>query len=262
MSVIGYVLGDYSRTAPPGVFLLKKNEAPGCDLAYLEGARLVRGDETGQGKHLDEALVKQLTGGDFITTRQLYCSPHESAVRFKIFICTNHVPRLSSADSAMLRRWVSIPFKNTVPDELRDKNLVDVLKLEGSGILNWILEGARQYLDVGLSLPHEILEERDGFFLENDVYKRFFKDCCKIEHEAFIETRLLFGVFICWADREGEDIINNGKTVSQAVFTRQLHDRGFSTARKNEPGSRGWGKIKLYQGITLSSDGWELASGR
>ena len=34
-----------------------------------------------------------------------------------------------------------VPFEQVIPDKNRDRNLLEKLKLEGSGILNWALAG-------------------------------------------------------------------------------------------------------------------------
>ena len=84
MLAVQAVFGDYARTAPPGLLMAKKfeNSHP-CDLADLQGARLVVDSEVNDNQKFDAARMKRLTGGDKIKARRLYedfteFSPHPS----------------------------------------------------------------------------------------------------------------------------------------------------------------------------------------
>ncbi len=57
------VIGDYAQEAAPDLLLEKKFTGIPNDIARLRGARSVIITETSDGKRLDEALVKKLTGG-------------------------------------------------------------------------------------------------------------------------------------------------------------------------------------------------------
>ena len=52
-----------------------------------------------------------------------------------------------------------VPFDVVIPSEERDDNLLSKLKAEASGILNWMLEGLKQWQAVGLQplRPHNAM---------------------------------------------------------------------------------------------------------
>ena len=62
-------------------------------------------------------------------------------------------------DPALWRRLVIVPFNYRFPDAQKDPGWKDrILKEEGPGILNWIIEGARAYLENGLLVPEPIVD--------------------------------------------------------------------------------------------------------
>ncbi len=93
-------------------------------MAYVDGV------EIGMGKKLDEALVKQLTGGDQVTARFLYNEFFEYKPEFKLFIAANHKPDIQGVDHGIWRRIHLIPFEVTIPTEEIDRDLPDkILRL-------------------------------------------------------------------------------------------------------------------------------------
>ena len=61
---IEHVLGGYAVTPSKGIFVMTKHEDHKTELASLFGARMLVLPETGQADRLNEASVKNLTGGD------------------------------------------------------------------------------------------------------------------------------------------------------------------------------------------------------
>ncbi len=57
---------DYAMKADPTLLMAKKGESHPTDRADLFGKRLVVCTETEAGRHMAEALTKELTGGDRI----------------------------------------------------------------------------------------------------------------------------------------------------------------------------------------------------
>ena len=59
---VGDLLGNYACNAPFSTFESKDRESISTDVARLEGKRFVRASETNDGKRLNEARIKALTG--------------------------------------------------------------------------------------------------------------------------------------------------------------------------------------------------------
>jgi len=58
--------------------------------------------------------VKQLTGDDAITVRRLYENEFEFRPGAKIFLATNHEPRIRGTDEGIWRRLWLLPFTVTI----------------------------------------------------------------------------------------------------------------------------------------------------
>jgi phage/plasmid-associated DNA primase len=79
-------------------------------IARLEGKGLGIAQETERNGILNNALWKELTGGDTLTARGLYQMPHDFVPTAQILVCTNHQPRFDAHDDAAIDRMVVIPF--------------------------------------------------------------------------------------------------------------------------------------------------------
>ena len=73
---------DFAKTAPFDTFARSRGDNnTRNDLARLHRARYVLASESGEGRRLDEAVVKQLTGNDTVACRFLYAEHFEFVAR-------------------------------------------------------------------------------------------------------------------------------------------------------------------------------------
>lgn len=98
------------------------------DIARLQGARFVTSVEPSEGMRINEGLLKQLTGEDYVTARKLYGNEFEFKPEFKLWMATNHKPIIRGTDIGIWRRIHMIPFTVSIPTENIDKNLPNKLK--------------------------------------------------------------------------------------------------------------------------------------
>ena len=110
INTIAKIFGDYATVADMSTFIASSNERHPTDLAKLVGARLVVAQEMQKGRRWDETKIKALTGGDKITARFMRRDFFDFVPTFKLFICGNHKPRLSSVDEAIRGRLLLVPF--------------------------------------------------------------------------------------------------------------------------------------------------------
>ena len=141
LNIVLEMLGtDYAMKAPVD-FLMRKSGSHPTEKADLFRKRLVACVETGEGKQLDEVLVKELTGGDRIRARRMNEDFWEFTATHKAILCTNHKPVIKGTYNAMWRRLSLIPFTVCIPDDQQDKHLLDKLRRELPGILAWAVRG-------------------------------------------------------------------------------------------------------------------------
>jgi len=237
MQTIQALFGDYASQTSTDTLMIKRNEGVPNDVAALKGARLVAASEGEEGKRLAESLIKSLTGGDKISARFMRAEWFEFEPTFKIWLSTNHKPIIRGTDTGIWRRIRLIPFAVTIPEEECDETLPEKLRAELPGILNWALEGCRDWLENGLGMPDEVKQATQAFRDEMDILARFIEDCC-IEHKnAFVSAAELYGAYRRWAEDNGE------RYETQTGFGKRLRERGFADERKS--GKRGWVGISL-----------------
>ena len=95
------VEGVYAAFRQPKIWRVRFSHAPiGRDCV----------DQTQKGRRWDETEIKALTGGDKITARFMRQDFFDFDPTFKLFIASNHKPRLHTIDEAMRRRLLLVPF--------------------------------------------------------------------------------------------------------------------------------------------------------
>lgn len=91
-------------------------------IARLEGKGVGIVKETDRNAYLNNALWKELTGGDTLTARGLYKEPRDFIPTAQILIYTNYQPRFDAHDAAVIDRLIVVPF--TVQHERGKKGTV------------------------------------------------------------------------------------------------------------------------------------------
>lgn len=93
-------------------------------------------------------FVKKVVGGDFFQTAQKFENSRPKHFgTFSLIIVSNNKMRMNFEGSGLewKDRMLPILFHQHIPEEKQDRTLIDrLLKEEGSGILNWILDGAKR----------------------------------------------------------------------------------------------------------------------
>jgi putative DNA primase/helicase len=258
IDTIRSIFGDYGATATSGVFHAKDSTGgPSPDLHALIGCRFVTTSETAENAVFDEDLLKRLSGRDQITSRALYGKPVEWTPECVLWIATNNPPKFNSDDNAIWRRVKLVPFttvfqgETEVPDYAR-RHLVP----EGPGILNWLLEGLRQYQEGGLDTPDEVIalaiEQRN----ESDSVARFLQDRMadgqlQIGEGHRVECQYLFDQYLAWARQVGE----RGGGLGNRRFAHRLVSLVMPLQRRTVPGARA-----TWEGISYRAAGTWLTT--
>lgn len=243
------IFGDFSATADANAFAQGgAAHGPNPSLHKLRGSRLVTASESGEGMPLNEALVKRITGGDKLTTRTLYQEDVTWQPRFAVWIATNHLPRMSSDDNAIWRRVKPIKFDQVFGTEDREEIFDIGRKLaasEGSGILNWLLEGVRKYREHGLSDPSEIKQGVKDYQSDSDPVSQFLEShiaegVLKVDEGGEVDSRTLYSWFQTWCEAEGIRY-----PLARNRFGRRLATIGYEAAHDVSRTRRVWRGLAL-----------------
>lgn len=242
---LAYVLADYADTLSTDVLLQSRNASSGNEptpeIAKLPAVRLLLASETGQGRMLDEARVKALTGGDRVTCRRLRCDPFTFKPNFKLWLSTNHVPRVRGTDEGVWRRIRLVPFDQQFKDGQNRDNTIkerlhDVENLRA--VLAWAVQGCLEWQRIGLNEPPLVLKSTNDFRQECDLVEQFLSDECEKgpNHEA--PVRMFYQNFRSWA-------VENGHIPgSSTTFGRLMEAKGYSKVKK----MYGW----VWPGVRLN----------
>ena len=207
IEVLRDLLGDYATHTTTSSLLQSATSAIRNDLARLNNSRLVTAVEVGMGKRFDEALVKQLTGGDPVTARFLYREFFEYRPQFKLVIAANHKPEIRGVDHGIWRRIHLIPFDVTIPAEEIDKDLPAKLRAELPGILAWAIRGCADWLEHGLMVPSSIVDATAAYRAEMDVLENFIEDNCIRDSDRRVPVGELYSKYGTWSESACQDVL-------------------------------------------------------
>ena len=229
LNVLQYLFGDYACSTGTETFMKKTSEQSN-DLARLKGARLVTTNEVEQGKPLSESLIKQITGEDEITARFLYGEYFSFKPTFKIFMATNHKPKIKGSDNGIWRRIKMIPFTVTIAPENRDKNLSEKLIAENSGILNWLIAGYAMWAKEGLNNePDAVREANEEYRFDMDSVGTFILECFEMDASMKwrLHNKILYDTYLKWCAK------NNERALSHKGLSTRMQEKGFKRCVSN-----------------------------
>ena len=199
INVLQRLLGNYANIATTETFTSRKDDAAHHDLAKLDGARLVLVAELPEGRTLNTAIIKTLTGGDTITARHLYSDYFEFAPRFKIWMTCNEKPRIKDLSEGIWRRLHVIPFDESFLGR-EDKNLSRDLYTELSGILNWALIGCLRWQAEGLRQSPDIERAISAYREQENPLQDWIDQYLERDPEGWISNEALYDSYIQWCD--------------------------------------------------------------
>lgn len=229
LNTLQWLLHEYAKRAPADVFLESRNEQHPTSLAGLHGARLVVSSELPPGKSWNEAIIKDLTGGDVITARRMRQDFFEYIPQFTLAIAGNHKPTFRGIDEAIRRRVLLVPFTVTIPKEERDHQLAEKLKAEGAAILRWCIAGAVEWHRQGLNPPASVEAASADYLDGEDLLGEFIADCTTSAPGTGERIAAIYQRFAMWSQQRGLH-----SPWSQHALTRALGERGLTIKRRED----------------------------
>lgn len=123
--------------------LEKNNTKAHKEIARFKGKRIVYCDE-GTKKCMNDALVKKLGDGIAIPNEVMYGTTEDIPVSFKMFICSNHVPKFSEDNEAVFNRYRQVEMCSHF-DKDRTEDCIERLEFIGNASLKNTL--TTEYVD-------------------------------------------------------------------------------------------------------------------
>lgn len=246
MEVLSRILGHLATSLPATSFTGPARQGGGAspDLARLYGRHLLRVKELPEGEPLQEALVKELTGGEDIQVRNLFAGYFDFRPVFTAHMSGNNYPRITGTDEGIWRRMAVVHWPVTIPEsERRDfEEVVSELMTEAPGILNWLIEGAKTFLAEGLQLPPCVTEKTAEYREQMDPLSGFMRDCIQVTKspEDQITSRDLYTLYMGWCVDAARKPL--GETTFGRNMLKKAEILGFEKAKT--------AKANMWRGIT------------
>lgn len=253
LNVLTDVIGeDYVARLGAGVLTGFGKEGPSPEIARLRGKRIATCIELGDGRRLNEELIKSLSGGarEKISARFLF-NNHviEFAPEFKVHLAANHRPEIKGQDLGIWSRIRLIPYARTFKENERDHGLVAKLISESRGILAWAVRGSLEWKKSGLVTPDVVKAATLDYKEEMDDLGEFLGMTYSYPGAATGASEL-YKAYRDWAKDRGE------RELSQNRFGRSMTERGFKSGK--DKGVRMWQGLALVpQPRTVDSD-WTI----
>lgn len=229
LETVGAVLGNDLALSTKADSLMdsgrSNGNAPQPFVYEMRGKRIVWASETKDGRKIDAALLKLLTGGDTLNVRTLHGKPVSFPPTHLVLLITNHRPHIPADDPATWFRVNLIPFverfvpEPTKGEHLSDPALKDKLLAEAPGILAWLVRGCLEWQKHGLKPPDTVKAATEEYRKDEDTLALFLKECCTIGDGHKARAGELYRTYAEWAKRYGIE------PVTLSAFGRQMKKR-------------------------------------
>lgn len=254
MEAVLAAMGGYATVAAPALLNWRRNSADAVptDLADLQGRRLVWVNEFPDRAPLDVNKAKQMVSTGTIKARLMRQDFFEFRGTHKIWVTTNHLPKVNDQDGGIWRRLVPIPT-TLVPldaNPIREESgvLVDLKALftapaSRPAILQWMVDGLLLWNHTPLTFrPAAINNAVETYRSSEDIIGQFLEDVCSVSDEdlpakAALRNDDLWEKFRAWADKDRE----REGVLTHSLLSRGLRERGLE--QKVGSGYRYWPRI-------------------
>ena len=247
-------LGEYSFSLPINLLTQKRQSASAAnpELAKTKGRRFGYLSEPDKDDEIKVGLMKELTGGDKISTRKLYGEPFDFKPQFKLVLCCNDLPKIPASDQGTWRRLRILEFTSKFTDNpdpsnpnefKRDPFLPAKIKGWKEAFISYLISYYKKYMETGLIEPEEVLKCTKKYQNDNDKFSEFIEEY--IEYNPYDETiyhsiTSVYDLYKRWA-RSGE---------AGSIASRKELKSHFNKIYKEESRNklfRGWSGIKIKE---------------
>lgn len=230
VNTIRRVLGAYASTCDVRTFLASRDASGGGGdraspaLARLAGdVRMVATSEPPRGSFLNEGLVKAATGGAPLAARHLNKDVFEYTPRWKLILECNAMPSVSGEDHGIWRRAKIISWGVQLKRNEMNPNLENELVSEGQGVLNWLAQGAIDYLERGeLAEPTQARELVADFRRGSNSFGEWLADKVVFDPKGSETQKAFYASYVRFCEELGDEPLNNrsfGRALSNQLIT-------------------------------------------
>ena len=229
------------------------------EMAAFGGKTLLIGSDV-PGNFLQRSgaeALKRLTGCDFIEAEFKGGNTRASLMGvFNILITSNNRlrVRLDGDEEAWRRRLLLVKFENPpVKKKIADFSKI-LIRDEGKGILNWMINGAKMALaDIAegksIKLPEKLQKEADRLLFESNSVNNFIEECVVTAPGKDVSTFELQTAYVTYCN--SNNLMAQPTKTAAMIFTKVMREK-FNALNVNSIW-RDQRKVHGYRDVALIS---------
>ena len=235
INALAHVFGGYFTVPHKSLLTVTRHDEHATVVASLFRARLAVASETERRVKLNEAIVKNLTGGDTLRARRMREDEWSFEPTHSLWLQTNHLPEIAGTDEGIWRRVRVVPWVESFDGDRGDLRLGEKLRAEAPGILNWIIAGALDWQEHGLTEPDSVIKATEEYRKDEDKVARFLAEYgYRVGRDLNVRASIIQGEWAEWTEAV------YGTRARGNELAEGLHNRGATsnTAKVTEGDER------------------------
>jgi P4 family phage/plasmid primase-like protien len=224
--LINESLGDYAFSLPISLLTQKRQNGNNAnpEMAKTKGKRFGYLQEPDKGDEINVGYMKEITGGDPISTRKLFGDPFTFKPQFKLVLCCNDLPKIPSSDGGTWRRLRVIEFTSKFVEEpnpertnefKKDKMVAEKIRTWRSAFCYMLIKYYKKYKEEGLIEPEEIMKYTQEYEMENNKYQGFYDEYIIKDTKTAIKWSDLLSNYTTWFKLNKEDKMESVKEIKK-----------------------------------------------
>ncbi len=184
------------------------------------------------GAKVSSEYLKKLASREPVEARLPYGQPFTLKRYARLAFNANELPRDAEHSTAFFRRFLVIPFNETIPKAERNKTLhFEIIQSELSGVFNWVMAGLQRLLTRKDFSPCDVAEKaQEQFEYESDTVALFISEggYVKADDEADLHPlKDIYKVYSAFSKDCGYPPVGSVK------FSKRLKKLDFHAVHKN-----------------------------
>lgn len=187
IDLVEHCFGEYACKLPVSLLTQKRGQSSSAnpELARTRGIRFISLQEPNANEKVNLGLMKELTGGDKITTRALFKNPIDFKPQFTLFLMCNQLPQVPGDDDGTWRRMEVVEFISRFKCVSNDNKKENIYKMDtqlSEKLDKWKLPFliklfSKFYNEYnrpkseggGMIIPAEVVKQTTKYRQENDI---------------------------------------------------------------------------------------------
>lgn len=202
-----YTLGDYAGSLDVEFLTSDRKSSSNHNTALYEcmKKRFVMCSEPSKNAKLNAELVKELTGGDEISVRQIYGKAEKMKPHFTLFMQCNKLPEVDDDSEGTWRRFQLIKFRESFRGDKANVNLKNEMKDWRMQNFKLLAKYYKKYVenDYKIEIPQKLKDEKNEFKKGENVIHGFIDECLEKEEGGIIKSKDLYERFKEYLTEEG-----------------------------------------------------------